>query len=136
MQFISCPRVARSYFLCDGISAAGALTQDSLLLLPSHNIHCIFCELFLKCFKRDSNGWFHVRRKIRPLAITRKSVSFSFLLLKISTNLSKEFFQIEPFFFDNVANLGYCRTKTVILDANILSRKVLPFIHADYLQDL
>ena len=40
VQFISCPRVARSYFLCDSISAAGTLTQDSLLLLPSHNIDC------------------------------------------------------------------------------------------------
>ena len=45
MQFVSCPRVARSYFLCDSISAAGTLTQDSLLLLPSHNTSCIFREL-------------------------------------------------------------------------------------------
>ena len=124
VQFVSCPRVARSYFLCDSISAAGTLTQDSLLLLPSHNTSCIFreskikknrkltdsyrrtanfppfgfftfnisltidrvcswvislrvlpffsmhmvshntpCkfrELFLKCFPRDSNGWFPV----------------------------------------------------------------------------
>lgn len=42
VQFISCPRVARSYFLCDSISAAGTLTQDSLLLLPSHNTVCNF----------------------------------------------------------------------------------------------
>ena len=44
VQFISCPRVARSYFLCDSISAAGTLTQDSLLLLPSHNTTCNFRE--------------------------------------------------------------------------------------------
>ena len=44
VQFISCPRVARSYFLCDSISAAGTFTQDSLLLLPSHNTTCNFRE--------------------------------------------------------------------------------------------
>ena len=42
VPFISGPRVARSYFLCDSISAAGTLTQDSLLLLPFHNILCDF----------------------------------------------------------------------------------------------
>ena len=45
VPFISGPRVARSYFLCDSISAAGTLTQDSLLLLPSHNTDCFLHEL-------------------------------------------------------------------------------------------
>ena len=52
VQFISCPRVARSYFLCDSISAAGTLTQDSLLLLPSQNIDCYLRE-FLKIKRKE-----------------------------------------------------------------------------------
>lgn len=34
VSFNSDPRVARSYFLYDSISAAGTFTQDSFLLLP------------------------------------------------------------------------------------------------------
>lgn len=65
MQFISCPRVARSYFLCDSISAAGALTQDSLLLLPSHNTACIFRE-----FKNKKRERVRSYLPSNPLGIT------------------------------------------------------------------
>ena len=44
--------------------------------LSSHNTTCFFRE-FLKCFPRDSNGWFPVSHKYVTPVMSRKSVSLA-----------------------------------------------------------